>query len=211
MKKLVCLLLSLVLLVSLCACGSTDTTKEPENTPQMDNSSAEIDTGESEVSEGIVGVDKGLFDVNLTIPAEYVEEGSTQEIYDQKAKEAGWKSATLNADGSVTYVMTKAQHEEMLDNLAKSINEGLDELVGSETYPNFVSIQANDDFTEFEVVTKSESLDMAESFSTMAFYIFGGMYNAFNGAQADNISVKFINEATGDVIQEANSNEMGKP
>lgn len=211
MKKLVCLLLSLVLLVSLCACGSTDTAKEPENTPQTDDSSAEIDAGEGEALDGIIGVDKGLFDVNLTIPAEYAEEGATQEVYDQKAKEAGWKSATLNADGSVTYVMTKAQHEEMLDNLAKSINEGLDELVGSEAYPNFVSIQANDDFTEFEVVTKSESLDMAEAFSTMTFYVYGGMYHVFNGALADNIMVKFINEATGDVIQEANSSDMDNP
>jgi hypothetical protein len=32
-------------------------------------------------------------------------------------------------------------------------------------YPNVVSIEANDNYTEFTIVTKNEELDMSESFS----------------------------------------------
>ncbi|MER2027079.1 MAG: hypothetical protein ABS874_07575 [Lachnospiraceae bacterium] len=48
-----------------------------------------------------------------------------------------------------------------------------------------------------------------ESFSVLSFYIYGGMYNSFNGTPADNIHVDFINEASGEVIDSFDSENMG--
>lgn len=39
--------------------------------------------------------------------------------------------------------------------------------------------------------------------------MYGGIYGIFSGEEVENIQVTFINEATGDVISESNSSELG--
>ena len=77
----------------------------------------------------MVEVDSGLFNVTITVPATFVEEGATQESLDATAKEEGYKSITLNEDGSATYVMTKAKHKEMMDELRQQVNDSLEEMI----------------------------------------------------------------------------------
>lgn len=105
--------------------------------------------------------------------------------------------------------MTKAQHKEMMDGIKQSIDESLSEMIGSEDYPSIVSIEANDDYTEYKIVVNTEEVGLAEGFLVMGFYIFSGMYHVFNGTEPGNINIKYINETTGAVIEEANSNDMG--
>ena len=155
---------------------------------------------------GTNGAQQGS-EMELTIPAEFVGE-QTQEDLNEIAEENGFKSITLNEDGSATYVMTQKQHEEFLTEYRNQINDSLKEMIGSESYPNFTKIEANDNFTEFTITTKSTSLDMNESFSVMAFYMFGGLYGVFSGETVDNVTVTFVNEATGEVISTSNSKDM---
>ena len=121
----------------------------------------------------------GLFNVALTIPAEYVE-GTTQKELNKQAKEGTFKSATLNKDGSVTYVMSKSQHKEMLNTLKDSIADELNKIPNSTDYPNVTKVEANDDYTKFTVTTASTELSFEEQFLSIQLYIYGGMYNAFN-------------------------------
>ena len=44
----------------------------------------------------------------------------------------------------------------------------------------------------------------------MAFYMYGGMYNSFNGTEIDNVHVDFINEASGEVIDSFDSKNWGE-
>lgn len=213
MKRMLSLLLALAMLFSLAACGKGTTATQPapeDETGAVTQSKAPADDASDAETVGSVAVDEGLFDVTLSIPAAFADEDKTQADYDAMAKEAGYKSITLNDDGSLTYVMTKAQHKDMMDQMAAEFQKQLDEMCGSENYPNFVSIKAESNFSSFEIVTKSEELDLAESFSVLAFYMLSGMYNAFNGTQVENCKVTFINEASGAVIQEANSADAGE-
>lgn len=150
----------------------------------------------------------GQKEITLTIPAEFIDE-QTQERMKEQEKEFGYK-LKLNDDGSATCTMTKSQHKKMMAEMADSIKESMDEMIGSESCPNFTKIEANDNFTEFTITTKSTQLDMVESFSTMAFYIYGGLYNAFSGEEADNISVTFVNANSGQVIETTNSSDMAQ-
>lgn len=212
-KRAIVLLLSAMLIVS--SCGSSNSQQIDTNDSNNSVIEEEIldevqedisDASESESSEG-VEVDEGLFDVELTVPADFIGE-STQEELDAVCEENGFKSIILNEDGSATYTMTKKQHKELMDGYREDINNNLNEMIGSEEYPNITNIEANDNFTEFTVTTKNTELDMAESFSVLAFYMAGGMYNAFSGEEVENISVTFVNADTGDVIDIANSSDM---
>lgn len=208
MKKKV--LVSLLLTsIALAGCNSASTTSQPKDTQATEQSVSEESTETSTLdSIGDVKVEKELFDVNLTIPSDFVGE-TTQEELDKVAEEKGYKSVTLNEDGSATYVMTKSQHKDMMQSTSDSIEESLNEMIGSEDYPNFTSIEHNDDFTEFTVTTKSAELDMNESFSVMPLYMYGGMYNIFNGTPADNVHVDFVNADSGEIIESSDSDDAG--
>lgn len=212
-RNLVSIILSVCLIFSLTACGSSGAPEVADSAPSTEASTVEeTSTAEENSLEdleaiGDVDVDENLFSVELTIPADFMD-GSTQEELDATAKEKGFKSITLHEDGSATYVMTKAQHKEMIDEMSISINDSLSEMIGSEDYPNISEIVANDDFTKFTVTTSSTELSLTESFSVLSFYMYGGMYNIFNGTPVDNVQVDFVNADSGEIISSANSADM---
>lgn len=147
-----------------------------------------------------------LFNVALTIPAEYVE-GTTQKELNKQAKEGTFKSATLNKDGSVTYVMSKSQHKEMLNTLKDSIADELNKIPNSTDYPNVTKVEANDDYTKFTVTTASTELSFEEQFLSVQLYIYGGMYNAFNNLSPV-ISVDYVNADSGATIYSGKSSDI---
>lgn len=208
-----------------CSKKNEETVQAPEEKQEEtfvvpdEEQSAEEGTGEEEQSteEGLdqieaigdIDVDKNLFDVTITVPKDFIGE-TTQEELDAKAKEKGFKSATLNSDGSVTYVMTKAQHKEMLEEISTNINNSLAELVESDSTPNITDIKANDNFTSFTITTKNEEPDLAESFTVLSLYMYGGMYAIFSGDEVDNIHVDYVNATSGEIISSADSKDMGE-
>lgn len=189
--------------------SSSVNTEEPQ-----DSSSASTEEPQDPSSDDLDGLDaigdveveKDLFNVKFKVPAEFVGE-TTQKELDKAAKESGYKSITLNKDGSATYVMTKSQHKKLMQEMTDNANGQLEKMIGSEDYPNFTDIKANDDFTSFEITTKSKELDLTESMSSLVFYMLGGMYNIFNGTEADNIHLDYINAETGKVIESYDSSE----
>lgn len=220
MKKLIALSLAGSLALTLAACGGTGAS---ENSSEAASSDSEDPISSSESEEagpssestgdlaalGDIDVEDNLFDVEITIPADYVE-GATQEEIEQEAAEAGVHSATLNDDGSVTFVMSKSQHEKLLEDMRASIQQSLNEMVGSEEYPNITSIETNDDFTEFTVTTTSSELSLEESFSVMAYYVYSGVYGVFSGETPENVHVDFVNADTGEILESADSSEMAE-
>ena len=185
MKKLLIIFVSLFLI--LCGCSS----KKDE---------------ESNNSE--IEVEKELFNVTITIPSSFYESFDTevtQEDLNEQYSGDGYKSATLNDDGSVTIVMTKSQHKEMMEEIKNDVISSIQEIVDDEDY-SIEKIDYNKDFTEFTVTLNSEEVGMMGSFVVMALDIYGAMYNIFNGTDIDNIKTVFKN-LSGDVIEEYNSNE----
>ena len=183
MKKLLSILLVVSVLLASAACS---------NSGSRSGSNSKTDKKETNVT--------------ITIPADLVGE-TTQEELNESAKKLGYK-VTLNDDGSATYVMTKSQRDKMLASLSENINDSFTKMIGSDTTPNITDIKANEDFTVFTVTTKSTEVSLTESFSVMAFYASGGLYNMFAGNEVDNIRVDFVNAASGKVIRSTNSSDM---
>jgi len=225
MRKTALLIATALLTATLTACsgngGTSATTSNTASNAEQQTATASTakddgedqNAGQASTTEGGIDVDKGLLNVEITIPAEAAEyygfNFESQEEADDYAKEQGFKSATLGDDGSITIVMSKSQHKKTMGELSKTIDEALQEMIGSEDYTNITAVEHNDNYTSFTVTTKSEELDFNESFSVLSFYIYGGMYNSFNGTPADNIHVDFINEASGEVIDSFDSENMG--
>ena len=213
MKKLISILVCLSILLSCAACGGASSAPGSTLSDSVSASSSSSEHTDTDQitndldSFGDIDVEKDLFDVTLTIPAEYAGD-TTQEDLDKDAAEGRIYSATINEDGSITYVMSKSQHKQLLSEIAAGFNEALSGMVGSDDYPNITDIKANDNFTGFTVTTTSNELSVQESFSVLGFYIYGGMYAIFSGDEADNIHVDFVNAETGEILASSDSKDM---
>ncbi len=200
-KKIVVSLLICTLALSGCGgSGALADTSDVSSETSTEGDALDLD------AIGDIEVDENLLTMEFTVPADYVD-GTSQEELDAFAEEHGYKSVTLNEDGSATYVMTKGQHKEMMDEMAESINTDLAKMIGSEDYPTITDITANDDFTEFTITTTSTELGLNESLAVIIFYMYGGMYNVFNGTPVDNVHVDFVNADSGEIIGSSDSSE----
>jgi hypothetical protein len=199
MKKTIFFALSIIICLSLVGCGGSS--NDTQQNIEEDSKSEETQS---------IEVDEGLLNVEITVPPDFLEEGTTQETLDETAKEEGIKSITLNDDGSATYIMSKSKHDEMMAGIRESIDESMAEMIDPETYPTFVEVTSNDDYTHFTVKLSTNEVGISESVSVLGFYVLGGLYNAFNGTPVDDVTVSFVNADTGDIIQEAHSSEMAE-
>ena len=207
-KKLLATTVALTILTCTgCSKSAVDTSPNAAEAEKTTQETSADTTVTAEPSPESVDVEKNLFNVTITIPSSYAGE-ITQDELDKEVSEKGYKSATLNDDGSVTYKMTKSQHEQMMGELKQNINDSLAQMIGTEDYPNFKDIEVNDDYTLFTVTTSSESLNMTEAFSVMTLYMYGGLYNLYNGSTIDNIHVDFVNSDTGEVFSSSDSKDM---
>ena len=157
MKKQISITLAAIMLAGLTACGTSTpaasseatapasseseaTAEEPSADSELD---ATVDEAEQALSDiGSIDVDKGLFDVTITFPADFATD-ITQEEIDQQVADGKVHSGQINEDGSVTYVMSKDQHKAIVDGISESIQSTLDGMVGTEDYPNFTAIDHN--------------------------------------------------------------------
>ena len=213
MNRISAVAFSALLAFSLGACAGASSGTEEAGAAQEESAAATeqeqtaTEEAAEEESSSSVEVNEGLFEVSMTVPADFVGE-NTQEELDASAAERGFKSATLNGDGSVTYVMTKKQHDDFLKTLAQELDSSFDAMIGSADFPDITSIEHNADFTSFTVTTNNSELSMNESFSTLTFYIAGGMYTSFEGETTDNVHVDFVNAESGETIGSWDSRDM---
>ena len=208
MKKGIALFHAVVLCLTMAACGAPSSATTSNVSSAVSTSSASTASMDELNALGDIEVEENLFDVEITMPADFVGD-STQEELNEKAKEAGVHSIQLNEDGTATYIMSKKQHAKILKETADSINESLAEMVGSEQTPNVTNITANEDFTKFTVTTKSTEPDMGESMSVLVLYMYSGLYGIFAGQTPENVQVDFVNADTGEVISSTDSSDMG--
>ena len=195
----------LVFTIALSGCGSSSGVNDDTQSETI------VSSTEGDITKldaiGDIEVEENLFTVEITVPSDFVGD-TTQDKLDSTANELGYKSITLNDDGSATYIMSPKQHRQMMEEIANNINSSLSDMVGSEDYPNITDISANEDFTKFTITTTSTELSLAESFSVIGYYMYGGMYNIFNGTPVDNVHVDFVNADSGEIIISSDSSDM---
>ncbi len=219
MKKILAVLLTLALLQPLAACSDATSNEDVGNTASSGALSSSKAGGEEATTAGAakdtrsgVQVDKGLFTVDVTLPASFFSDMTEEEIK-AGAEENGYSSYSVNDDGSVTYTTTKSQHADMLKEMKSGLDETIQDLIeGDEAVASFLSIDYTDDISEVKVYVDPETYSEFDSFSALTFYMTGAMYQSFEGVQPEEIDVVvyFIDNETKEVIDTASYKEFAK-
>lgn len=192
------------------ACSSRD--NEAGDSQIEENSGSSQTEGVTDL--GNVDSQKNLFSVEVTIPAQFYENSDSrplsQDDVDKTVSELSFKSGKLNDDGSVTYKMSKAQHEEFLKSYKDSVDSTISDMLNDENNESLTDITYNDNLTQFTISVDGEKFSMLDMFNALAFYIEGTYYQLFNFIPIDDVDVQvnFINKDTGEVIETARMSEM---
>ena len=202
--KLIKVLLCILMMLNLVGCSG--------------NKSSDDKKSGNEASEGIqvsTGDDSAriyntVTNVKVTLPAslfEYVDEEISQEDLDKAAFENGFISATLNEDGSVTYVMSKDKYNAYVAELAMSIDKGLEELCNTEN-STIVDIKHNADFTDYTITLDADVVGFTESFVSLAIVLYSAFYYGFTGKDmTSGVHFTYVNKS-GDVLEEFSTDEL---
>ena len=136
---------------------------------------------EEEESSGIE-VDEGFFNVTITLPAVFFEddEDFDPEIYKE---EQGFKDATVNDDGSVTVVMSKRQHDEILFEMKSDINESFQELIEAEDTPYIISITSTEGYETVFMDVDRAGYESTWDFTPLIIGISALMYQQVDGTE----------------------------
>ena len=183
------LFLGMTLVLLLAACGDNDTTDKKENTGANEESSIEVD--------------KGLLNVEITIPADFLGEQTEEEIR-ADAEKQGVKEVTFNDDGSVTYKMSKAEHEKVLKQMGEELDKSLEELVTSGDFPSIQKATANKDYTEFDLtVNRAQFEEGMDSFAVLGLMLGSSYYQLFEGKSEGEakLTVNYIDAETGETFE----------
>jgi predicted small lipoprotein YifL len=189
---------ALVLILAGCSNPGPEETREDDGASSTQTKTQEEEDAEDQAVE----VDEGLFDVEVTVSADFFGELSEEEIA-SNAEDAEFSDYTINPDGSVTYKMSRGVYEATLAEMKTGINESIQETV--DEYPDVIrSVTYDDAVTEFEVVVDRAAYEAEFGIGFIAFtFGIGGMfYQMFEGVPADEqkVVIKYVDDATGEVI-----------
>ena len=184
-------ILFLMPLFILSACGKDEESNEKGDVSKND--------GENQSVE----VDKGLLNVEITLPASFFEEEEDHDQMIADAKADGVKDVIVNDDGSLTYKMSKAKHKEMLAEMKMGLLETVDEIKDGEDFESIKDVKHNKSFSEFTLVVEQEMFeDSFDAFATMGIGMSAMLYQLFTGVSVDEykVTIDIQAEESGEVI-----------
>ena len=155
---------------------------------------------------GDVQVENGVMTVSLNVPADLAQ-NITQEIIDAGIG-TQYQAAFRNQDGSITYKMTKEQHQAMLEQLAVSFDNSLQEMIDNENY-TISNITRNNDFTVFDISLDGAEPSVSDSFAAFSLYMYGELYGVFNGKRPEHVIVNYL-DSNGNLIDSDDSATMNQ-
>lgn len=202
--KLIKILLCIFMVLNLVGCSGNKSSDDTQSSNES-NEGIKVSTGENSTR-----VYNTVTNVRVTLPAslfEYADEEITQEDLDKVAFENGFISATLNEDGSVTYVMSKDKYNAYVAELTMSIDKGLEELCNTED-STIVDIKHNADFTDYTITLDADEVGFTESFVSLAIVLYSAFYYGFTGKDVTSgVHFTYVNKS-GDVLEEYSTDEM---
>ncbi len=207
-------LLILTIIITFCSfsCSTPGSTAQTIEEPAQETAEEiPVEEPEEEPAEEVVAdepeeqsieVDKGIFSVEITLPASLFEGENIDEVI-AEAKENGISEVKVNDDGSLTYKMPKSKHNEIMREMRDDLLEYIEETKNSEDYKSIKDINHNKAFSEFTLVVDQEAFENSfDGFAALGLGISALYYQLFDGVAPDNYKVTiFIENAnTGEVF-----------
>lgn len=192
MKKILLIFIT-IMLTALTACSSNEKAASEKTTDE----SKKVEKSES------IEVDKGLLNIEVTLPASMFEGEDIDSSIEEIEKDG--IEVKKNEDGSVTYKMSKSKHKEMMKELETELMKSLDDMKNGEDFTSIQEINHNNSFSEFTLlVDKAGYENSFDGFAAFGLGLSGMYYQLFKGVESNELTVKILvkDAATNEVFDE---------
>lgn len=189
MKKLILFLI--ITTMFLTACSATTEDEASVNTSDQEQSSQESSSTEVKEESESLEVDKGIFNVSITIPASIFSEEQDVKAEADKYKEDKEIEAMVNEDGSMTLKMSKSKHKELMGEMEESLIESYKEYIDSDDFSSIENVQYKDNFKKLIVEVNKEKYEQGlDSLAVWSAGISTAMYHLYDGVPPEEINVE---------------------
>lgn len=192
------LVIAAACIILLAGCQPKEQTAAP-TTSQAGGTETAKQEGEAQK----VQVDKGLLNVEITLPASLFKNQDMDKVI-EKAKADGVKDVTPNPDGSVTYKMPKSVHAEMMKKMEKNITDSVQDLKSGNSFKSIKDVTHNKSFSEFTLIVDKSAYEKSfDGFASIGLGMSGMYYQLFNGVSSEKlkVSIQIKDEATKEVFK----------
>jgi hypothetical protein len=168
---------------------------------------AEESSEDAEQEKASEEADRKLQDgtVEITISGELLGENAVEELSEEQ-KDMGYQSATVNADGSVTYVIDSEKYEIALIELRKESVKALEAMTNGEVYRTIRGVLYDDNLETITLVVSNQAefeQSATDSFSVWQAGLTGCLYQEMRGEQDYTVTVNLQDSASGDIFSSA--------
>lgn len=190
--------------ITFAGCSSNDSSDVETSSPlESETVEDSLQKDEDELSTiGDVEVENSILTVSITLPASLVKDVTQEDLGNDTS--GTYQSAKINDDGSVTMKLTKTQYKEMLASISQELDACIKEIGESDDY-NIDKVEHNDVFSKFDVTLSTDEVGLYDSIASLAFYMYGGMYQIFKGSKGANVVVNYY-DTNGDLIESSDLN-----
>ncbi len=112
----------------------------------------------------------------------------------------GGVDVITNADGSVTYAFSLPDTSNAGSMAERMVQTAMNNITESGNFPSVVSVTSDADYTHFEVIVNSDTLDEKSQEIAVYLIVTSAMLGAEDGNSDRVIYVTFVNADTGDVL-----------
>ncbi|SFF31812.1 hypothetical protein SAMN04487969_12552 [Paenibacillus algorifonticola] len=184
---------ALIVCLSLAGCSQASTTNQQAEAAEV------ADTNQQTKS---IEVDKGLLQTEITLPASMFKDQDMDSIT-ADAKKSGIDEITKNADGSVTYKMSKAAHKELMKKAEEGMLQTVEDLKSGNDFASIKDVEHNKAFSEFTFIVDQKAYE--SSFDAMANLGIGAAamsYQALAGVSTEElkVTINIQDESTGTIF-----------
>ncbi|MBH5317100.1 hypothetical protein I6N90_04660 [Paenibacillus sp. GSMTC-2017] len=201
MKRIIYFLtLSSVLLLS--ACGDAQQNQTTNKTVLNEVKSQPSAVTEEKEKDQTIEVDKGLLSNEVTLPASMFNGQDLDQVI-AAAKEKGVGEVTKNADGSLTYKMSKTVYNKMLKELKGTTIEYVESLKNGVDYTSIKDVTYNESFSEFTLIVDKEAYESSlDGMASLGLFFSASLYQLFEGVSNEKlkITVNVQDEKTKEII-----------
>ncbi|MED4599851.1 hypothetical protein P9314_03905 [Paenibacillus validus] len=179
-------LIAMILFLFVIGCQANKTEIQSTNATSTVNSQAS--SNETEGNQKI-DVDKGLLNVEVTLPASFFKDQDVDKAI-EKAKSEGVKEAKKNPDGSVTYIISKSKHAEIIKGMEESVSQTVNDLKSGKNFKSIKDVSHNKDYSEFTMTVDKNAFEKSlDGFSLLGISMSAMYYQLFDGVSNDKIKV----------------------
>ena len=111
-----------------------------------------------------------------------------------------------NADGGETIILTYSEYEEFENGMREELREGIQNMFSDPSF-GVVSVETNDDFTNYIIAIEGERLNLAGTLGVYGLLVYSYTYSVFSGQEIEVVTFT-LTDVGGNIISSFTSDEM---